>query len=161
MNLFDDMQDEKETAYIGLGSNLGRRREILNGAIDALGRNDAIEVMTVSEFVETDPVGGPPQGKFLNGVVAISTSLEPRELLATLQKIEEEFGRRRGVRWGPRTLDLDILIYGRRRINTSDLKVPHPRMHERRFVLEPLSQIAPDLVHPVLEQSVSELLAEL
>lgn len=152
----------KNVAFVGMGSNLGDRRATLCGALRALRRLPETAVCSVSSFLRTEPVGGPPgQGEFLNAAVRLSTTLPPHDLLEVLQRVEDEFGRERDVRWGPRTLDLDILLYGRRVIEEPDLQVPHPRMHERRFVLEPLCQIAPNAVHPVLHKTVRELLEEL
>ncbi len=129
------------TAYLGLGSNLGDRREILRRAAGALD-----EVTVVSPVYETDPVGGVEQEAFYNIVVEVETRLNPHELLARCQELERAEGRVRTVRWGPRTLDVDLLLYGDRRIDTPDLVVPHPRMHERNFVMVPLLDIDPALV---------------
>ena len=131
-------------ALIGLGSNLGDRPANLNGAISALGQVPGITVRQVSSFHETEPVGGPPgQGMFLNAVAVLETDLEPLPLLHVLQEIEARFGRQRTVRWGERTLDLDLLLFDDRIIDTPELCVPHPRMRTRRFVLEPLVEVAP------------------
>ncbi|MFW6045174.1 MAG: 2-amino-4-hydroxy-6-hydroxymethyldihydropteridine diphosphokinase [Planctomycetota bacterium] len=153
--------DEDNRAYIALGSNLGQRRTILRGAFSHLDQHETIRVVSTSRFYETEPVGGPEQGKYLNAAAGLLTGLTPHELLYALQTIEDHFGRTRRVRWGPRTLDLDLLLYEDRIIQSRDLTVPHPRMHQRRFVLEPLAEIAPDAVHPGLETTVRELLAEL
>jgi 2-amino-4-hydroxy-6-hydroxymethyldihydropteridine diphosphokinase len=133
-------------AYLALGSNLGDRAAYLQGAVDALVASEGVTVRAVSNVYETDPVGGPEQGRYLNAVVAIETPLEPRELLAVAQAIESEARRVRGVRWGPRTLDVDVLLVGDARVDEPDLVVPHQRMWERGFVLAPLHDVAPDLV---------------
>jgi 2-amino-4-hydroxy-6-hydroxymethyldihydropteridine diphosphokinase len=151
----------EHTAYIGLGSNLGPRRKTLRRALAALDERADARVRRVSRFIETDPVGGPPQGRFLNAAAELETDLPPGGLLAVLQQVEEQFGRERGTRWGPRTLDLDILLYDDAVVDEPDLKIPHPLMQERRFVLEPLCQIAPELVHPVLNKTVADLLSAL
>lgn len=147
--------------YIGLGSNVGDREVNLRSALDRLGECEGVEVTKVSSFIETDPVGGPPQGKFLNAAAELRTTLGPEELLDRLQEIENDLGRERTVKWGPRTIDLDILLYGNDVIRTERLTVPHPLMHERGFVLRPLSKIASAAVHPTLGRDVSELLEEL
>jgi 2-amino-4-hydroxy-6-hydroxymethyldihydropteridine diphosphokinase len=149
-------------ACIALGSNVGDRRATLDGAVAALRRHPAIAVRRVSSWIETDPVGGPPgQGRYLNGAAVIETTLSPRDLLDTMQAIEQQFGRVRETPAGPRTLDLDLLLYDDRVIDEPGLAVPHPRMAGRRFVLEPLAEIAPQRRHPVYEATVAELLARL
>jgi len=150
------------TAYLALGSNLGDRRANLEAALAALRANTAVRVLAVSGFIETEPVGGPPgQGAYLNGAAAVETDLEPHALLTECKRIEKSLGRREGPRWGPRIVDLDILFYGAIVLDAPDLTLPHPRLRERRFVLEPLAEIAPDLVDPVTGLTVGELLARL
>jgi 2-amino-4-hydroxy-6-hydroxymethyldihydropteridine diphosphokinase len=144
-------------AYVALGSNLGERETHLVGAIAALRRTPGIRVVVVSPVYETEPVG-PPQGRYLNAVVHLRTSLSPRALLERLLSIEAEAGRvRRPEPNSPRTLDLDLLLYGALSLREPDLEIPHPRLHERAFVLEPLRDLAPDLVHPVLGETIGEL----
>jgi 2-amino-4-hydroxy-6-hydroxymethyldihydropteridine diphosphokinase len=134
-------------AYVGLGANIGDRERTLREAVDALGAEEGIEVAAVSTLRETDPVGVGEQPRFLNGVAALETSLGARELLDRLLAVEQRFGRVRVPgEHGPRTLDLDLLLYGDETIDEPGLAVPHPRMHERRFVLEPLAELAPGLV---------------
>ena len=133
-------------AYLALGSNLGDRLAHLQLGVDALTRVPGVEVLAVSRVYETAPVGGPPQDPFLNAVVAIDTSLAPVPLLRCCQEIEELAARERAERWGPRTLDVDVLLVGDLDIDLDDLTVPHPRMWERGFVLAPLRDVAPDLV---------------
>ncbi|MBU4149720.1 MAG: 2-amino-4-hydroxy-6-hydroxymethyldihydropteridine diphosphokinase [Candidatus Omnitrophica bacterium] len=127
--------------YIGVGSNLGDRQRNIEQAIEMLKANKGIEVKKVSPLYETDPVEGPEQPKYLNGAIEIETKLEPKELLDVIHDIEDLLGRKRIVRNGPRTIDLDILTYGDKRINKPDLKIPHPRMAEREFVQRPLSDL--------------------
>ncbi|QEH33030.1 2-amino-4-hydroxy-6-hydroxymethyldihydropteridine pyrophosphokinase [Aquisphaera giovannonii] len=149
-------------AYIGMGSNLGDRRAILDAAVESLGRLPGSRVSAVSRYYETAPVGGPPdQGPFLNAAAALETTLEPLTLLAGLQEIETKAGRVRVVRWGERTLDLDLLLFGGTVLDTPTLSVPHPWMAVRRFVLAPLCEIAPDRVDPVTGTSVQSLLENL
>ena len=134
-------------AYVGLGANIGDRERTLREAVDALGAEEGIEVAAVSALRETDPVGVGEQPRFLNGVAALETSLGARELLDRLLAVEQRFGRIRVPgEQGPRTLDLDLLLYGDEVIDEPGLTVPHPRLHERRFVLEPLAELAPGLV---------------
>jgi len=148
------------TVYLGLGSNLGDRRRNLEAALDALRAHPQIAVSAVSSFLETDPVGGPAgQGKFLNAAAGIETDLAPEALLEELKRIERALGRTPGPRWGPREIDLDILLYGDTILETGTLVIPHPRMRERRFVLEPLAEIAPDVRDPVTGGTVRKLLA--
>jgi len=149
-------------AWISLGSNLGDRREILDHAIKALSQTSGVFIHSVSSYHETQPVGGPPgQGPFLNAAAHLETILRPHQLLETLQGIENEAGRVRTVRWGERTLDLDILFFGTEFLDLRRLKVPHPRLALRRFVLEPLAEIAPTLAHPQTRRTIAELLADL
>jgi len=136
-------------AYVGLGANLGDRETTLRRAVERLGRVDGVEVVGVSQLVETDPVGVVDQPRFLNGAVAVETTLSPQELLDALLSVERELGRvRDGERWGPRTLDLDLLVYGDLVVEEPGLRVPHPRLHERRFALEPLAELDPELEVP-------------
>jgi 2-amino-4-hydroxy-6-hydroxymethyldihydropteridine diphosphokinase len=128
--------------FLSLGSNLGDRRRLLGEAIGSLGSM----VTTVSSVYETEPVGGPDQGRFLNVVVELATDLPPRELLAVCHRLESGAGRVRTERWGPRTLDVDIIWIDGVTVREPDLEVPHPRMWDRRFVLAPLAELAPDLV---------------
>ncbi len=149
-------------ALIGLGSNLGDRRAALEGAIAALARTPGVRVRDVSSFHETEPVGGPPgQGKYLNAALVLETALDPFAVLHRLQEIEARYGRVRTVRWGERTLDLDLLLFDDQIIDSPELIVPHPRYATRRFVLEPLAEIAPEAVDPVTRQTVADLLANL
>lgn len=137
-------------AFLGLGSNLGDRRGHLRAAVGSLSG-----VIAVSEVYETEPVGGPDQGPYLNIVVEIDTDLDPHALLGVCHRIESAAGRVRDVRWGPRTLDVDILWIDGTEVDDDDLQVPHPRMFERRFVLEPLSELAPELLPEGWEHEVS------
>lgn len=135
-------------AYLGIGSNLGDRVGNLQLAVDALNAERGVEVVGVSHVYETEPVGGPKQPDYLNAVVAIETDLSGRALLAVAQRIEAEAGRFRAERWGPRTLDVDVLLVAGERYDEPELVVPHPRMHERAFVAVPLADLDPDLAAP-------------
>lgn len=138
-------------AYIALGSNLGPRGDMLDAATESLRAEPAIRVGKISDYYSTAPVGGPEdQPEYLNAVVEITTTLGPEELMGSLLDIEKRLGRKRTQRWGPRCIDLDLLLYGQRIIETESLHVPHPLMHQREFVLRGLAQIAPGLRHPVI-----------
>ena len=132
-----------QIVYIGVGSNLGNRRQNIRQALNLLDQTPGIRVKKISSISETDPVGGPRQGKYLNAVASISTTVTPAKLLKTLQAIEKQLGRVRTIKNGPRTIDLDILLYGNREIKTKRLTIPHPRMFERDFILKPLLEIHP------------------
>lgn len=148
-------------AYLSLGANMGDRKDSLDEAHRRLNDSPGISVIKVSAYYETDPVGGPPQEKFLNAAMEIETTLSPEALLKRCLEVEAAMGRRRGVHWGPRVIDIDILIYDGQVIDSPTLKVPHPMMHLRRFVLEPLVELAPGLLHPPSGRTVSQLLSDL
>ena len=148
-------------AYVGLGANLGPKEVTILRAVDLLGATDGIEVLGLSRLRETEPVGVTDQPMFLNGAVALETALSPWELLDVLLRIELELGRVRDrERWGPRTIDLDLLVYGDETLDEPGLRIPHPRLHERRFALEPLADLEPELDIPGLG-TVSEALSRL
>lgn len=147
--------------YLGIGSNLGDREALLNGALDALESREDVRNLRCSTLIETEPYGGVEQDSFLNGAVELDTLLTPEELLKVLHQLEQEAGRVRTVRWGPRTLDLDILLYDQEVVCTPELIIPHADMLNRSFVLGPLAELAPFAVHPLRRQTVQELLREL
>lgn len=149
-------------ALIAIGSNLGDRLENVRAGLAGLTGAVGVDVIAVSPLYETSPVGGPDnQGAFLNAALLVDTTIDAADLLALLHRIEASRERERTVRWGPRTLDLDLLVHGDLVSDDPALEVPHPRQHERRFVLVPVCDIAPDLVHPRLGRTMSELLAVL
>ena len=154
------MSDAKVTneVFIALGSNLGHRKNYIRNAITLLGNNPKITVVNQSSLIETKPVGPIEQGLFINAVIEISTSLTPPELLATCLAVEDQFGRVRTQRWGPRTIDLDIILFADRIIGGANLKIPHPELSMRLFVLEPLAEIAPKIQHPVLRMTAVDML---
>lgn len=145
-------------AFIALGSNLGDRAAHLRDAAIAMDALPGASVVAQSQVYETAPMGPPGQGPYLNAAVQLETSLEPDDLLVALRQIEQQHGRQRREKWGPRTLDLDILLYDDRVIDTPGLTIPHPHMHERWFVLQPLCEVAADVVHPQLNQTMRDLL---
>lgn len=144
--------------YLSLGSNLGQRLQFLKKAIRSIEKTDEISIKKVSPVYETQPVGYDDQKWFLNLVIEVQTNFDPLSLLEYLSSIEKQMGRNREVKWGPRNIDIDILLYNNQVVDSKELTMPHPLMHERRFVLTPLAQIAPQLLHPILEKSVEELL---
>lgn len=146
-----------QDVYIALGSNIGDRYEHLMSAIQLLKEHNDIVLISSSSIYETEPIGYIDQQSFLNMVVAIKTTLSPRELLAVTQSIEERCGRTRDVRWGPRTIDLDILLFDQENMMLEDLSIPHPRMWERAFVIIPLMELFPGLYATHLKQSIQEI----
>jgi len=149
------------TVYIGIGSNLGVREKYIDSAIEMIDQTVGLRVLARSPLYETEPVGGPKQGKYLNGALKLECSLSPRQLLQELIRIEESLERIRQGKNFPRTIDLDILLYDDVSVEEDDLIVPHPRMTERLFVLEPLAVIAPDAIHPVTGLNIADHLRAL
>jgi 2-amino-4-hydroxy-6-hydroxymethyldihydropteridine diphosphokinase len=153
------MQEGAQIAYLSLGSNVGDRAGQLHDAIARLVA--AGRVVATSSFYETEPVEFTDQPWFLNCAVALETRISPPELMKTVLGIEQEMGRRRTQKKGPRTIDIDILLYGDEVVDSPEVKIPHPAMQDRRFVLQPLAEIAPEARHPALKKTMGELLAEL
>ncbi|ABP65765.1 2-amino-4-hydroxy-6-hydroxymethyldihydropteridine pyrophosphokinase [Caldicellulosiruptor saccharolyticus DSM 8903] len=150
---------QKITIFLGLGSNLGDRQKNIEMAIEYL--KEKVEIEKVSKIIETEPYGYVEQPKFLNCCVMGKTQLSPAELLDFVLSIEEKMGRKRLFKWGPRNIDIDILFYDSATIDQENLKIPHPELHKREFVLLPLIEIAPDFVHPAFKKTVLELYREL
>jgi 2-amino-4-hydroxy-6-hydroxymethyldihydropteridine diphosphokinase len=148
-------------AYIGIGSNLASPLKNCQRSITLLAKHPNIEVVSHSSFYETEPVGPKDQGWFVNAVAEIRTDLPPLPLLDALLAIEIEMGRIRKMKWGPRIIDLDILLYDNLTIKNDRLEIPHPEMSQRRFVLAPLAELAPDSVHPTANKTIQQLLSEL
>jgi 2-amino-4-hydroxy-6-hydroxymethyldihydropteridine diphosphokinase len=149
-------------AYLGLGSNLGNRLAFLRGGRDSLLNRFDIVLLRSSAVYETAAVGGPADSPpFLNAVLEVETPLSAPELLAACLAVEDEFGRTRPAEWAPRTLDIDLLLYGETVVDAAGLQIPHPHLHERAFVLAPLSELAPDLRHPLLQKTIRTLAAAL
>jgi 2-amino-4-hydroxy-6-hydroxymethyldihydropteridine diphosphokinase len=145
-------------AYIGLGSNLGDRRGLIREALKRLGRIDGVRILKRSRIIETDPVGRTAQPRFLNAVAEVETRIEPEPFLRRLRAVERSLGRVRHERWGPRTIDLDLLLWGDRSMETTRLTLPHPRMAERQFVLAPLAELCPRRRVPGTGRTVRGLL---
>ena len=148
----------KHIVYIGIGSNLEKKRDNCLKAVSLISQLKENKLISRSSFYTAQPWGKSDQDWFLNSVIKIKTSLLPPDLLSTLQEIEKKVGRKKTVKWGPRMIDLDILFFNEEVIETPDLIIPHPFLHQRKFVLMPLNEISPDLVHPVLKKSIRELL---
>ena len=151
----------KNISYLSIGSNLGDRLDTFQRAFQLLTENLQVELIACSSLYETDPVGYTDQDCFLNAVFKVKTDLKPEDLLQTCNDIEQELGRKREVRWGPRTLDLDILLYNHENIETEILSIPHPRLHERAFVIVPLMEVDPDIRLPKMNTSLSDLLEKI
>lgn len=146
---------------VGLGSNIGDRAENLLTAYNHIISVHGIQPLKLSRFYETVPVGGPPQPMYFNAALSLQTTLSPHQLLEQFQRIETLMGRVRTVKWGQRTIDIDILLYGNEMVHDEQLKIPHPLMHTRMFVLESLAEIEPDIIHPVFQKTILQLYKEL
>jgi dihydroneopterin aldolase/2-amino-4-hydroxy-6-hydroxymethyldihydropteridine diphosphokinase len=149
---------KRHIAYIGIGSNLGDKLYYCEKAISEILKVGRHKLLAKSSFFKTEPVGYLSQDWFVNGVIKIETDLEPSELLRTLKRIEAKLGRAETFRWGPRTIDLDILFFDDIEIQIGDLRIPHPLVQDRKFVLIPLAEIDRDLIHPVLKRTIQELI---
>lgn len=145
--------------YLSIGSNIGNRKDNLRAAV-ALIHKEVGKIARESRLYETEPWGKTDQEPFINQVVMANTTLEPRDLLTAISRVERELGRDRGEKWGPRVIDIDILFYGKRIIRDKGLEIPHPELHKRNFVLVPLMEIAGELVHPILNKQIDELFME-
>jgi len=146
--------------YLSFGSNLGKREEKIQSAFKELGNSSSIKLLKKASTYETIPVGPGKQSKYLNTVAKIRTDFAPLKLLEYIKQVELKLGRKKRIRWEPRQIDIDILFYGKEIIKSKLLTIPHPRLHDRDFVLRPLVEIAPSLRHPVLDKTIKELLDE-
>lgn len=146
------------TVYIGLGSNMGDKLLYLENAVEAIKQDVSCRLLKISDIIQTEPYGPVEQDDFLNGCIMIETLYTPSELLSFLHRLEQAANRTREIHWGPRTLDLDILLYDDLVTTEGELVIPHPEMHKRAFVLEPLKQIAPNVVHPLLNQRIRDMI---
>ena len=151
----------RHIAYIGIGSNLGDKVGRCERAIAEIVKADQNKLLAKSSFFKTKPLGYVDQDWFINGVIKIETELEPLQLLRALKRIESQLGRQETIRWGPRTIDLDILFFDDKEIRTEELQIPHPLIQERQFILVPLAEIDRSLIHPVLKKSIGELLGDI
>ena len=151
---------EKVDLYLSLGSNMGDKLSYLENAVEAIKNDVNCRLMKISDFVITEPYGPVQQDEFLNGCIMIRTLYSPNELLAFLQSLEAKANRTRDVHWGPRTLDLDILLFDDLVMDSDNLVIPHPEMHKRDFVLTPLTQIAPNAVHPLYNVRIKDIIPE-
>jgi len=149
---------ERKTSFLGLGSNLGNREELLRIAVETLAGMQHIDIVRCSGIYESDPWGYADQGKFLNAVIEIRSSLDPLDMLSSFKDLERSMGRESAERLHPRIIDIDILLSGERILRSPELSIPHPALPLRRFVLVPLAELAPDRIHPILKQSISGLL---
>ena len=156
-----EIEREWHTAYFSIGSNMGDKEENLNKAIELLNKDEYSKVTKISEFITTKPVGGVEQDDFLNGALEVKTLRSPNRLLELISEIESQLKRERIIHWGPRTIDLDIIFYDDIVMDTKKLTIPHPEMHKRGFVLKPLLEISPGIVHPILKKNIRQLFEEL
>ncbi|MFJ7640605.1 2-amino-4-hydroxy-6-hydroxymethyldihydropteridine diphosphokinase [Peribacillus sp. NPDC046944] len=151
----------KNISYLSIGSNMGESFDTFQRAFQLLSEDPHIKLVSCSSLYETDPVGYTDQDCFLNAVIKVETDLTPEDLLRACMQVEQELGRKRNVRWGPRTLDLDILLYNHENVETEILSIPHPRMHERAFVIIPLMELESDIILPKMNTSLSDLLEKI
>ena len=156
-----EMKKEWHKVYLAVGSNMGDKEKNIKDAIDILSKNEEVKIKKISTLIETDPVGYLDQDKFLNGAIEIETIFSPKELMSELLRIEKELKRKRIIKDGPRTIDLDILLYDNLISDDEFVTLPHPRMEERLFVMEPLNEIAPNAIHPMLNKRISTIYKEL
>ena len=160
-NIYVELTRSRHRVFLSIGSNLGDREGYLDMAIEEIDRDASVEIKKISYIIETEPYGPVEQPNFLNGVIELETYLDPDEFLSVICDIENEAGRERIIHWGPRTLDIDIIMFDDMIINTDSLIIPHPEMQNREFVLKPMAEIEPHIIHPVFRKSVAQLYEEL